>query len=198
MELVKEGIDDVAIQEGCMATLDTGLAPVPLPPLTAENSTLAYELRQLEEDFLWLLERGDEERRFILDMQAEFITLQACEDPHHPDNLRSLNNLCASWRRESARYHATRKDCYRLCDSLMARLADMQQQVQDAHGDQITATERQATARALAANSAFLARAIARHRQLAGNVALIDDAVLMLSTMILPALAETRAMPATL
>ena len=108
-----------------MARFDSDTQPVPFPVLESAGVKLAADLRQLEDDLMSLVAQSEEGRRFVLAMQEKFVAFRQQESVRDVESLRALQSLCATWRLEGMKYHATQKDLQKLYANVKNRLMDM-------------------------------------------------------------------------
>ncbi len=195
MERIKEGNQlqkAAAIQREIMATFDNSAQPVPFPALESAGVELAAQLRKLEEDMMSLVSHSEGAREFVLSMQEKFIAFRQQESVRDVESLRGLQNLCATWRVEGNKYHTKQKELQKIYANVKNRLIDMSDNLRNKENQWLREDERAIVIHAISENIKYLHRTAEQSLRLSGTVASIDNAVLMLSMKILPALAESK------
>ena len=175
-----------------MAQFDNSAQPVPFPVLESAGVTLAADLRQLEEDMMSLVRQSESAREFVLSMQEKFIAFRQQESVRDVESLRALQNLCAAWRVEGNRYHAAQKDLQKVYANVKNRLINMSDNLRSTDNEWLKADERKLVVHVISENIKYLHHTAEQSLRLSDTVASIDNAVLMLSMKILPALAESK------
>lgn len=175
-----------------MATYDNNAQPVPFPVLESAGVQLAADLRRLEDDLMSLVRASEDGRRFVLSMQEKFVAFRQQESVRDVESLRALQNLCAAWRLQGMKYHAAQKDLQKIYASVKNRLIDMSDTLRSKDNDWLNENDRKVAVHVISENIKYLRGAAERSMRQSDTVASVDEAVLMLSMKILPALAESK------